>query len=155
MVGPRTSKLIVGPVQLGNQLVGSYYIYIISSPNLGFEIAIPGREREQGRFRGSTEGARGRSEGASREHKGGGALREQQTSKRRRSKKGEALAPRMPNLVALHSALLQSFIQQCACCYLKSFFDESLPLGSQQIVPASETKSHSCMLSRQIFDDKN
>jgi len=34
------------------------YIYIIYTPNLGFPIAVPGREREQGRFRGSTEGAR-------------------------------------------------------------------------------------------------
>ena len=28
-------------------------IYTISTPNLGFEIAIPRQEREQGRFRGS------------------------------------------------------------------------------------------------------
>ena len=40
------------------------YIYIIYTPNLGFEITIPGREREQGRFRGSSEGARGSTEGA-------------------------------------------------------------------------------------------
>ena len=40
------------------------YIYIIYTPNLGLEIAIPGREREQGRFRGSSEGVRGSSEGA-------------------------------------------------------------------------------------------
>ena len=39
-------------------------IYIIYTPNLGSEIAIPGREREHGRFRGSIEGVRGRSEGA-------------------------------------------------------------------------------------------
>ena len=31
-------------------------IYTIYTPNLGFEIAVPGREREQSRFRGSTEG---------------------------------------------------------------------------------------------------
>ena len=42
------------------------YIYTISSPNLGLEIAIPGREREQGRFRGSIEGA-GREHGGARE----------------------------------------------------------------------------------------
>ena len=47
-----------------------YYIYIIYTPNLGLEIAVPGREREQGRFRESTEGARGRSGGVSREHEG-------------------------------------------------------------------------------------
>ena len=39
-------------------------IYIISTPNLGFEIAVRGQEREQGRFRGSREGARGSIEGA-------------------------------------------------------------------------------------------
>ena len=31
------------------------YIYTISPPNLGLEIIVPGREREQGRFRGSRE----------------------------------------------------------------------------------------------------
>ena len=52
------------------------YIYIIYTPNLGLAIAIPGREREQGRFRGSSEGAggsiggaRGSTEGAPREHR--------------------------------------------------------------------------------------
>ena len=39
-------------------------IYIIYTPNLGLRIAIPGREREQGRFRGSTGQARRRSRGA-------------------------------------------------------------------------------------------
>ncbi len=57
------------------------YIYIIYTPNLGFEIAVSVREREQGRFRGSNEGARGRSKGAPGEHGGArgsieGALRE-------------------------------------------------------------------------------
>jgi len=42
----------------------SIYIYIIYTPNLGLGIAVPGREREQGRFRASTEGARGSREGA-------------------------------------------------------------------------------------------
>ncbi len=42
------------------------YICIIYTPNLGLQIAVSVREREQGRFRGSTEGARRRSEGASR-----------------------------------------------------------------------------------------
>jgi len=35
------------------------YIYIIYTPNLGSGIALPGREREQSRCRGSTEGALG------------------------------------------------------------------------------------------------
>jgi hypothetical protein len=34
------------------------YIYIIYTPNLGLGIAVPGREREQGRFKESTEAAR-------------------------------------------------------------------------------------------------
>ena len=45
-------------------LVRELYIYIIYTPNLGLEIAVPGRESEQGRFRGSTEGAGGSTEGA-------------------------------------------------------------------------------------------
>ena len=40
------------------------YIYIIYTPNLGLEIAILGREREQGGFRGSSEGTRESNEGA-------------------------------------------------------------------------------------------
>jgi len=47
------------------------YIYIIIPPNLGLRIAVPGREREQGRFRGSREGPGG----AAREQ--GRAVREQ------------------------------------------------------------------------------
>ena len=40
------------------------YIYILYTPNLGWGFAILGREREQGRFRGSTERARASIEGA-------------------------------------------------------------------------------------------
>ena len=54
------------------------YIYIVYTPILGSEIAVPGRDREQGRFRGSSEGARERSKGAPGEH--GGAAMEQQGS---------------------------------------------------------------------------
>ena len=64
------------------------YRYIMYTPNLGSEIAVLGREREQGRFRGSTEGA-GRSNG---EH--WGSTGAQQASKGGRSKRGEVLAPR-------------------------------------------------------------
>lgn len=42
----------------------STYIYIIYTPNLGFDIAVLGLEREQGRFKGSSGGAKGRSKGA-------------------------------------------------------------------------------------------
>ena len=45
-------------------------VYIVYIPNLGSRIALPGREREQSRFRGSIEGAKGRSEGALEEQKG-------------------------------------------------------------------------------------
>lgn len=38
-------------------------IYIIYTPNLEFNVAVSGRERER-RFRGSREGARGSTEGA-------------------------------------------------------------------------------------------
>ena len=48
------------------------YIYIIYTPNLGLGIACFVREREQGRFRGSTEGAPREHKGASREQ--GGAV---------------------------------------------------------------------------------
>ncbi len=59
------------------------YIYIIYTPNLGFVIAIPGREREQGRFRGS-------SEGASREH--GRAAREQRGAQQERRGSGSSVS---------------------------------------------------------------
>ena len=48
-------------------------IYIIYTPNLGSEISLPGREREQGRFRGSIEGVGRCSGGVLREY--GGVLR--------------------------------------------------------------------------------
>jgi len=38
--------------------------YIIYTPNLGLGITVFVREREQGRFRGSSGGARGSTEGA-------------------------------------------------------------------------------------------
>ena len=52
------------------------YIQIIYTPNLGLRIAVPGREREQGRFRGSIEGARGSSEGARGSTEGAGGSTE-------------------------------------------------------------------------------
>ena len=56
------------------------YIYIIYTPNLGLLIAVLDQEREQGRFKGSSEGVRGFSKGALSEHgeaprKHGGAPR--------------------------------------------------------------------------------
>ena len=53
-----------------------YYIYIIYTPNLGLEIAVPGQEREQGRFRGSSEGAKGSNEGAGGSTEGAGGSNE-------------------------------------------------------------------------------
>jgi len=52
------------------------YIYIIYTPNLGLGITVFDQEREQGRFRGSNEGARGSTGGAPREQ--GGAPGEQE-----------------------------------------------------------------------------
>ena len=56
------------------------YIYIKYTPDLGFEIALLGREREQGRFRGSIKGARGRSEGVGGRSKGSKDKYTQRTS---------------------------------------------------------------------------
>lgn len=44
------------------------YIYNIYTPNLGLEIVIPGREREQNRFRGSIEKVEKKYERVEREH---------------------------------------------------------------------------------------
>ena len=41
------------------RITDNIYMYIIYTPNLGLEIAVPGREREQGRFRRSTKGSQG------------------------------------------------------------------------------------------------
>ena len=46
------------------QLRSCKYTYIIYTPNLGLGIAVFDREREQGRFRGSSEEARGSGEEA-------------------------------------------------------------------------------------------
>ena len=70
----------IAPMDLNDVSYGSafcLYIYHIHTPNLGFGIAIPGREREQSRFRKSTEEAareheraQGSIEGAAKEHRG-------------------------------------------------------------------------------------
>jgi hypothetical protein len=49
------------------------YIYIIYTPNFGLRVTVFDREMEQGRFKGSIEGARGSIRGAMeapREHRG-------------------------------------------------------------------------------------
>lgn len=61
---------------MGNTNKQYIYIYIIYTPNLGLRIALPGQAREQGRFRGSREGARGSTKGAG--GSSGGAPREQE-----------------------------------------------------------------------------
>jgi len=58
------------------QRLSMIYIYIIYTPNLGFEIAVLDQKRKQGRYRGSSEGAVREQGGALKEH--GGALREQE-----------------------------------------------------------------------------
>ncbi len=50
--------------QTGPIVIITLYIYIIYNPNLGLRIAVLGREREQGSFRGSIEGVGGSTEGA-------------------------------------------------------------------------------------------
>ena len=65
--------------QVGGKLCVYIYIYIIYTPNLGLEIACFVREKEQGRFRGSTEGARREQRGAARKQRG--SRREQQGSR--------------------------------------------------------------------------
>ena len=63
-----------------------YYIYIIYTPNLGLSVSLPGRETEQGRFRGSSERAVSEHGRVSREHAGvqreHGGARESRGSKR-------------------------------------------------------------------------
>jgi len=54
----------------------SIYIYIIYTPNLGFGITVFDEEREQGRFRGSSEGAGGSNEGARGSTEGAGGSTE-------------------------------------------------------------------------------
>ena len=74
--GAKRRPLIQRPVTCWPQFGDN--IYIIYTPNLGLAITVFDREREQGRFRGSSEGARGSNEGAggsTEEH--GGAAREQ------------------------------------------------------------------------------
>ena len=84
--GPKTNKRLNRNDLLvrltTNQLTSHIYIYIIYTSNLGSETALPGRGREQGRFRGSIEGARGSIKGALSEH--GGVLGEQRGSRRQR-----------------------------------------------------------------------
>ena len=46
-----------------------YYICIIYTPNLGLGISFFDQEREQSRFKGSTEGVIGEQRGAAREHR--------------------------------------------------------------------------------------
>ena len=98
------------------------YIYIIYTPNLGFEIAVFDQEREQGRLRGSSERARGLSErvrGSTEGARGSteGALR--------RSKRERFWLLREPNLAALYSAtaapvIYPAVLSSSACCCLDS-----------------------------------
>ena len=92
-------------VEVENWLWGMFLYYIIYTPNLGFPIAIFDREREQGRFRGSSEGARGSIEGARGSIEGARGSNEEAGESREgawgpnegaegRSKRGEVLAPR-------------------------------------------------------------
>lgn len=46
------------------ETIADIYTCIIYTPNLGFQITVSVREREQSRFRGSTKGAGGSKDGA-------------------------------------------------------------------------------------------
>jgi len=89
------------------------YIYIIYTPNLGLEITVSVREREQGRFRGSSEGAVGSNEG-----EGGsseGALREQRGSKKEHYGAVQGRSRWEPELAAWYPAIAAhvGFCQGC------------------------------------------
>ena len=102
------------------------YIYIIYTPNLGSEITLFDREREQGRFRESSEGARGRSKGAPGEQRGstgeqrgstgehGGAASEQGG----RSKRAKVLAPQEPDLAAPYPATAAPVVYPTSVAWL-------------------------------------
>ena len=97
------------------------YIYIIYTPNLELGIAVSVREREQGHFRGSSEGARARSRGA--RGSTGGALGRSKQARRAQQREeifrllGEpdlaAPYPATAALVIYHSVslLLPRFLQ--------------------------------------------
>ena len=72
------------------------HIYIIYTPNLRLAIAVPGREREQGRLRGSNKGA-GASKG---EHRG--SIRAQQEER--------FWLLREPDLAVLYPAIVAPII---------------------------------------------
>ena len=65
------------------------YIYIIYTSNLGLMIAVFDLGREQGRFRGSSEGARRSTKGARRSTKGAGEARRKQGEHRESKQKHE------------------------------------------------------------------
>jgi len=90
----RPKKAITNP-KFGVYII---YIYIIYTPNLGFEIAVLGREREQRRFRGSSEGAWG----STGEHRG--STEAQQASRKGAAREERFWLLKEPNLAALYSA---------------------------------------------------
>ena len=52
------------------KILAKLYIYIIYTPYLGFGIACPGREREQGRFKGEHRGSKGAQQGSTERERG-------------------------------------------------------------------------------------
>ena len=79
--------------------VRRFYIYIIYTPNLGLGITVSVREREQGRFRGSIEGAGGAP------RKQGGSLREQGGALREYRGAAQGHSTREPELAASYPAI--------------------------------------------------
>ena len=84
------------------------YKYIISTPDLGLAIAVPEREREQGRFRGSIEEASREHEGVRREQ--GRAPREHYRAVQRRSR----WESEMTSFVSAQAALVVFYCLEAA-----------------------------------------
>ncbi len=89
------------------------YIYIIYTPNLGLGIAVFDGEREQGRFRGSSEGARGSSEGAGGSSEG--ATREHHGAVQGRSRWEPKMASSYPAIAA--HVIYNNILSPGSACY--------------------------------------
>jgi len=104
------------------------YIYIIYTPKLGLEIAVSVQEREQGCFRGSSEGVRGSTEGAGESTEGAGGSTEGAEGAKRaggegskgRSTEGPELAASLPAIAARIICNSSSLLPGSAYCYLDS-----------------------------------
>ena len=96
------------------KLEDTIYIFIIYTPNLGLRSAVPGWERKQGHFRGSSEGVRGRSEGV------GASTREARGSTGAHHEKRGSGSSESPIWLHLTFTMWQRLhVQQCALRRIK------------------------------------